>query len=397
MGATDLIKEKEFFAHQVLELPYELHLASDREIIEEMEEEGITLSYPNYINALKSKTGAARAEKRGKIALFWGARILIGFFAIIIFLDYSFPIIADLIAAIQATNRVEKLLMVKGWRAIPDEFRFGFWFLYLIFNLLFPIAFFSFFDYWIKRAFWWEKQKPNKNLLNLARILGYLENEQAKINAMADLNDLKYESTVYSDLYVPYEDNKFILRRVDPDWELESIMFGFLSEWNLRSILGFFITLVGLLIMFSFFAFAFTFMYLTSEAPLTLGAIANICLIALTWSPNWSIAIILSASFVHYCNCQIHDTICYIQIRNQLISSLTEQILDLSSEETLYFSRRDETEREIDRKLDLLSARMSLNHLQELPYFPLWNRFSFIIKSLGVLSIISLLYSFLVL
>lgn len=317
---------------------------------------------------------------------------------------YVLPILFRLISAVQAQTKEEKADLIGGWGLLPIQIRFAFYVLLMSFYVILPFVMFGFLNYWaergLHRAFSCPRQ-PNKHLQGFAEILRYLEDEQAKILNQAKDETLPSENgaildpSVYSDLYIPFEGDSFVLRRVDPDWELDSVIFGFLTEWTPLSLIGFLVAITGTVLMLIYFPSAFLYTSEVSEASWSLELFTNLSWLSVAWFSGSSFLLLFPVALIYYARNQVRDALTYIKIRSYLISQLTKQILDLSSEETLFFSREEETEREIDRKLDLMSARMSLNHLKEIPYFPLWNQFSLAIKTFGLLSLGSVIYSFL--
>lgn len=84
MTVDKLMKEKEFFAQQVLDLQYGLPLETDGEVIEKLrnkEGAGESFTFQEYISELKEKVSSKKRQKKFQ-AFLWSARAAIGFLSI---------------------------------------------------------------------------------------------------------------------------------------------------------------------------------------------------------------------------------------------------------------------------------------------------------------------------
>lgn len=82
----------------------------------------------------------------------------------------------------------------------------------------------------------------------------------------------------------------------------------------------------------------------------------------------------------------------YLGVKNLIHSSLTDQIIKLSTTETKVFDLGAATNKEMDAKLDLASARENLPYLKLYSQFPYASQFKWMARFLSLLSIASLVF-----
>ena len=159
------------------------------------------------------------------------------------------------------------------------------------------------------------------------------------------------------------------LKALDPDWELEKIITGFLPRIDFAVFLALFFSVVAILyailesIIYDSWADFFAIMVVFGTIPI----------------------LYLFIRGKHY----ISGIVSYYMVLDCIKSNLTKQIIKLSTAETKIFSKGTATNDEIDAKLDLASARESLRYLKEYSRLPYIGTIKTLVKIVPIVSVIS--------
>lgn len=272
------------------------------------------------------------------------------------------------------TSNINQLLEDEGVISenIPPKFQI-LYFIFFIGTVISIVPLFSFFTKYVT-----ERYRRHFYLIEVDKKLKLLSEILLDLDGYSDLSNIdrmNYDNVnKLSYIYVRpnKKRNKLCLEALDPDWELEKVIMGFLPSINL----------------YIFFAIIFSFVnlaYWGMEAWFD---------DSLNTRDKWLLFLLFSSIPLTYLifrgRIYLRSVITYVKVKLLIQSSLTNQIIKLSTAETKIFSSETATLEEIDVKLDLTSARQSMRYLQLYSRFPYSHYFILFAKLVPVISIISL-------